>query len=231
LAAAGSDLFTEEFPMNESERLMAARRSGMVRDLRHKGIADERVLEAIGSVERHRFVDEGSRNSAYEDAAWPIGYGQTISQPYTVAYMTTLLLERCPPPAKVLEIGTGSGYQAAVLDAIGYRVYSVERIPELYERAVRLFRALGIPVRCRLGDGSLGWEDEAPFEGIVVTAAAPECPQHLLGQLSPNGCMVIPVGGQDMQQMTVYRRSGDRFEKELFHHFAFVPLIGREGWN
>ena len=188
--------------MNESERLMAARRSGMVRDLRHKGIVDERVLEAIGSVERHRFVGEESRNAAYEDAAWPIGYGQTISQPYTVAYMTTLLLERCPPPAKVLEIGTGSGYQAAVLDAIGYRVYSVERIPELYERAVRLFRALGIPVMCRLGDGSLGWEDEAPFEGIVVTAAAPECPQHLLGQLSPNGCMVIPVGGQDMRHFS-----------------------------
>lgn len=217
--------------MNESEKIMAARRSEMVRDLRRKGIIDERVLEAIGSVERHRFVHEESLDYAYDDAAWPIGYGQTISQPYTVAYMTSLLAARCSPPAKVLEIGTGSGYQAAVLDALGYRVYSVERIPELYERAARLFRSLGIPVRCRLADGSLGWEEEVPFEGIMVTAAAPDCPQHLLGQLSPDGCLVIPVGGQDTQQMTVCRRSGDRFEKELFHHFAFVPLIGREGWN
>lgn len=221
----------EHFPVNGGERVFAERRREMVRELRRKGIGNERVLDAMERVERHRFVDAESAPYAYEDSAYPIGHGQTISQPYTVAYMTTLLLERCSPPGKVLEIGTGSGYQAAVLDALGFMVYSVERIPALHVRAVRLFQDLGIAVSCRLGDGSLGWEEEAPFDGIVVTAAAPHCPEQLLRQLAPGGCLVIPVGEQGMQQMTVYRRSEGGFEKELFHHFAFVPLIGREGWN
>jgi len=217
--------------MNRPGGHMAERRREMVDGLRQKGISDLRVLEAMESVERHRFIDEKSHSCAYEDSAYPIGYGQTISQPYTVAYMTSLLVERCPPPARVLEIGTGSGYQAAILDAIGYRVYTVERIPALYDRAVQLFAELGLPISCRLGDGSLGWPEESPFGGIMVTAAAPRCPEHLLQQLSENGSLVIPVGDQGMQRMTVYRRVGARYEKELFHHFAFVPLIGREGWN
>lgn len=212
-------------------RFFSERRREMVRELRRKGIGNERVLAAMEMVERHRFVDEESFAYAYDDSAYPIGWGQTISQPYTVAYMTTLLLERCPPPAKILEVGTGSGYQAAVLAALGYSVYSVERIPALYERAAARFGTLGIPVFCMLGDGSLGWEEEAPFDGIMVTAAAPHCPEHLLLQLADNGCLVIPVGEQGFQQMTVYRKSGEQFRKELFHHFAFVPLIGREGWN
>lgn len=216
--------------MNESGRLMSQRRREMVDGLRQKGISDLRVLEAMESVERHRFAGEKNYPFAYEDSAYPIGYGQTISQPYTVAYMTTLLLERCPLPARVLEIGTGSGYQAAILDTIGYRVYTIERIPALYERAVKLFAELGLVISCRLGDGSLGWPEESPFDGIMVTAAAPHCPEHLLQQLAENGCLVIPVGGQGMQQMTVYRRVGMRYDKELFHHFAFVPLIGREGY-
>jgi protein-L-isoaspartate(D-aspartate) O-methyltransferase len=217
--------------MNNPDRFFAERRREMVLELRRKGIGNERVLEAMGMVERHFFFDDERSPYAYEDSAYPIGCGQTISQPYTVAYMTTLLLERCPPPAKVLEVGTGSGYQAALLDTLGYRVYSVERIPLLYERALERFRTLGFSVSCLLGDGSLGWEDEAPFDGIIVTAAAPHCPEHLLRQLADKGCLVIPVGEQGFQQMTVYRKSGDRYDKELFHHFAFVPLIGREGWN
>ncbi|WP_292002176.1 protein-L-isoaspartate(D-aspartate) O-methyltransferase [Chlorobium sp.] len=217
--------------MNRYGASMAKLRREMVDGLRRKGIGNERVLEAMESVERHRFVDEKSHARAYDDSACPIGYGQTISQPYTVAYMTTLLLERCPLPAKVLEIGTGSGYQAAVLDALGYQVFTVERLPALHRRAVALFGELGLPIACRLGDGSLGWPEESPFDGIIVTAAAPHCPDHLLQQLADNGCLVIPVGEQDLQQMTIYRRIGMRYEKELFQYFAFVPLIGREGWN
>jgi len=230
---AGEDRLFREicFIMDASDRLMAMKRMEMVQSLRQKGLVNEQVLDAMQRVERHRFVNRESSVSAYEDSAYPIGYGQTISQPYTVAYMTTLLLERCPPPGKILEIGTGSGYQAAILDALGYRVYSVERIPELHDRVVGLFKRLGLAISCRVGDGSLGWEEKAPFDGIIVTAAAPRCPEHLLEQLGDNGCLVIPVGEQNMQQMTVYRRVGERFEKELFHHFAFVPLIGREGWN
>lgn len=214
-----------------SERFFAERRGKMVEELRCKGIADEQVLEAMGRVHRHRFVDETDHASAYEDHACSIGYAQTISQPYTVAYMTSLVVQHVPPPGRVLEIGTGSGYQAAVLDSLGYRVYSVERIEELYERALERFRILGIPVSCRLGDGTLGWEEEAPFQAIMVTAAAPHFPELLAGQLSEKGCLVLPVGRQDVQRMMLYRKSGRRIEEQGFHHFAFVPLIGRDGWN
>jgi len=223
--------FPGDLLMDASDRVMAVKRREMVQSLRQKGMVNELVLDAVQKVERQRFIDRESSVHAYEDSAYPIGYGQTISQPYTVAYMTTLLLERCPPPGKILDIGTGSGYQAAILEALGYRVYSIERIQELHDRAVGLFKSLGLAISCRVGDGSLGWEEEAPFDGIIVTAAAPYCPEHLLEQLGDSGCLVIPVGEQAMQQMTVYRHVGERFEKELFHHFAFVPLIGREGWN
>ena len=209
---------------------MARERLQMVEELKLYGICNPRVLEAFMKVPRHLFVAEAQRSYAYDDCAWPIGFGQTISQPYTVAFMTSLLVERCPS-GKVLEIGTGSGYQAAILDALGYQVFTVERIEGLYEMAGSSLDALGIPVERRLGDGTLGWPEEAPFDGIVITAAAPCEPDTLLGQLADGGVMVVPIGDLGSQQMTVIRRIGERFEHEVFHSFVFVPLCGREGWS
>lgn len=205
-------------------------RQEMVRQLRLYGIVNQRVLKAFSEVDRHRFFIPEYRNRAYEDCACPIGYGQTISQPFTVAYMTSMLAERCPA-GNVLEIGTGSGYQAAILDAMGYEVYSVERLSELHERVSTLFRELGIPVELKLGDGSLGWPDHAPYQGIIVTAAAPRIPAALKEQLADGGSLIIPVGGVEGQVMTVLTREGDTFHKDTFETFAFVPLVGREGWR
>ncbi|TCD47994.1 protein-L-isoaspartate(D-aspartate) O-methyltransferase [Chlorobium sp. N1] len=216
--------------MEWSESVFDGLRREMVEGLRRSGISNQRVLEAFLEVRRHLFFPEGDRDHAYDNLAWPIGHGQTISQPYTVAYMTSLLAERVPS-GRVLEIGTGSGYQSAILDAMGYRVYTVERVPELYRLALRRFRQFGLPVEARLGDGSLGWEDEAPFEGVIVTAAAPKEPEALLRQLSDGGCLVIPLGSLAVQQMTLITRRGEAFERERYHEFAFVPLIGREGWK
>jgi protein-L-isoaspartate(D-aspartate) O-methyltransferase len=218
------------FSMKESEQLLKLRRREMVEMLQHYGIANRRVLDAFFEVPRHLFFDEDAKELAYNDAAYPIGFGQTISQPYTVAYMTSLLVERCPS-GKVLEIGTGSGYQAAILDALGYSVFTVERIFELYERAEKLFSRLGLAIACRFGDGTLGWMDEAPFDGMVITAGAPKEPESLLEQLAGNGCIVIPIGSSYSQQMTVIRRSGNDFKKEVFQQFSFVPLVGKEGWS
>ncbi|NTW53732.1 MAG: protein-L-isoaspartate(D-aspartate) O-methyltransferase [Chlorobaculum sp.] len=209
---------------------MARERREMVEQLKLYGIRSPRVLDAFLTVRRHLFVDEGSRAFAYSDGAMPIGFGQTISQPYTVAYMTSLLVERSPS-GKVLEIGTGSGYQAAILDALGYRVFTIERIAGLYEMAGRVLNALELPVQRRLGDGTLGWPEEAPFDGIIVTAAAPHEPRTLMNQLADGGVLVVPVGDMVSQQMTVIRCRGERFEHEQFHNFAFVPLCGREGWE
>lgn len=216
--------------MECSESVYDARRRQMVEGLRRSGISNARVLEAFLDVRRHLFFPEGEREHAYDDLAWPIGHGQTISQPYTVAYMTSLLAERSAS-GRVLEIGTGSGYQSAILDAMGYRVYTVERVPELYRLALRRFRQFGLPVEARLGDGSTGWEEEAPFEAAIVTAAAPKEPEALLRQLKDGGCLVIPLGGRAVQQMTVFTRHGEAFERERYSEFAFVPLIGREGWK
>ncbi len=216
--------------MADREAAYRQRRYEMVGQLRRYGIVSPRVLEAFRHVERHRFFAPADRAFAYEDAAFPIGFGQTISQPYTVAYMTSLLDERCPS-GNILEIGTGSGYQAAILDSMGYCVYTVERVPGLFSRAAGVFRELGLDIAQRLGDGSLGWEEHAPYDGIIVTAAAPEPPPSLLDQLADNGVLVIPVGGSEGQRMTVFTRNGDRFEQEIFLAFSFVPLIGKEGWR
>ena len=216
--------------MKKSEQLLELRRREMVETLKRYGIANQRVLDAFLEVPRHLFFDAAVLELAYNDGAYPIGYGQTISQPYTVAYMTTLLVERCSS-GKVLEIGTGSGYQAAILDVLGYAVYTVERIFELYARADALFSRLGLHIACRCGDGTLGWMDEAPFDGIIITAGAPKEPESLLDQLSQNGCMVIPIGDSCAQQMTAITRSGNDFRKEVFQQFSFVPLVGKEGWN
>ncbi|MEI7748649.1 MAG: protein-L-isoaspartate(D-aspartate) O-methyltransferase [Chlorobiaceae bacterium] len=216
--------------MKGSQKVQDFRRREMVETLKQYGIVNQRVLDAFREVQRHLFFDVDATDLAYNDGAYPIGFGQTISQPYTVAYMTTLLVERSPS-GKVLEIGTGSGYQAAILDALGYSVYTIERIYQLYERAEKLFSRLGLNITCRCGDGTLGWVDEAPFDGIVVTAGAPDEPVLLKHQLAENGSMVIPVGNADSQQMTVITRNSDDFRREVFQQFTFVPLVGREGWG
>lgn len=213
----------------QHESGMVRERSEMVELLRRYGISNPRVLDAFLTVGRHLFVDGESRRFAYHDSALPIGFGQTISQPYTVAYMMELLVDRCPR-GKVLEIGTGSGYQAAILNELGYRVFTIERVAGLHELAAARFEKLGIPVRSRFGDGTLGWPDQAPFDAIIVTAAAPHEPRTLMDQLADGGVLILPLGTLVSQQMTIIRRNGGQFEHERFDNFAFVPLLGREGW-
>ncbi|MDX1617853.1 MAG: protein-L-isoaspartate(D-aspartate) O-methyltransferase [Balneolaceae bacterium] len=206
------------------------RRKRLVNTLRDKGIRDERVLEAFGLVQRHKFVDTALENKAYRDTALPIGKGQTISQPYTVARQTELL--EVKPGERVLEIGTGSGYQAAILCELGAEVYSIERHKELYERARAILRNLGYSVQLKLGDGTLGWSAYAPYDGIVVTAGAPVVPEELKNQLQVNGRLVIPVGSDTRQVMKrIIKIRKDEFEEEQYSDFKFVPLIGEKGWQ
>lgn len=194
--------------------------------LREKGIEDERVLTAIGNVQRHRFVEQAFQQRAYEDEALPIGLQQTISQPFTVAYQTMLLnLEKNDT---VLEIGTGSGYQAAVLCEMGARVYTIERHETLYRRAKKILSSLKYHVVSKCGDGTLGWPAFAPFDKILVTAGALGIPEPVLKQLKdPDGQLIIPVGGKDGQVMKRITRTGpETFEEENLKTFRFVPLIG-----
>ena len=214
------------------------RREALVAELRQRGISDARVLDAIGRVERHHFIpDSALLPRAYHDEALPIGLGQTISQPFTVAYQTTLLDVR--PGDRILEVGTGSGYQAAVLATLGAEVWSIERHAGLAERTTPLLEGLGYRVRTRVGDGTLGWEDAAPFDGIVVTAGGVEVPPALLRQLRVpdtrtdgtvvrrGGVLVIPVGGSGGQTMQrLVRTSEQRVEMEEMGQFRFVPLVG-----
>ncbi len=215
---------------SQHNRKFITRRKELVESLREKGIQDEDVLSAINRVPRHLFIDTALENRAYEDNALPIGMGQTISQPYTVAAQTELL--SVSKGVKVLEIGTGSGYQAAILCEMGAEVYSVERHRELYERAKMLLNKLGYRVWLKLGDGSKGWGAYAPYDRIVVTAGAPVVPEELTEQLSVGGNLVIPVGSEHSQTMTrITRVSEEEFEEEQFKHFKFVPLIGEQGWD
>lgn len=215
---------------SRTNRKFTFRRNKLVEKLRAKGINDESVLSAIDSIPRHIFIDTALENRAYEDSALPIGKGQTISQPYTVAAQTELL--NIKPGDKILEIGTGSGYQAAILCEIGADVYSVERHEELYLKARDILKRLGYRARIKLGDGTLGWSAYAPYDGIVVTAAAPVVPEELIKQLKIEGRLVIPVGDQDKQMMTrITRISEDAYEEERFNQFKFVPLIGKKGWQ
>lgn len=208
----------------------AAARQHMVEALKRHGIIDQRVLDAIASVPRHRFVSGETQSAAYDDRALPIGAGQTISQPYMVALMTQEL--RLQGPETVLEIGTGSGYQAAVLARLVKRVVTIERIPSLAERARRTLRELGISnVECHVGDGSLGWKAAAPYDGIVVTAGAPNVPESLYQQLRPEGRLVIPVS-HDMAEMlqTVVRGKHGPIVTDVCE-CSFVPLLGESGWS
>ena len=200
-------------------------RDRLVKRLREKGIRNEKVLDVIGNTPRHLFVDEALASRAYEDTALPIGYNQTISQPYIVAVMTDLVTRN--NPGKVLEIGTGSGYQAAVLAPLVDKVYTVERIEPLATQARQRFRKLGIRnVRASYSDGTEGLPEFAPYDAIITTAAAEEIPEALLEQLSPEGGrLIIPVGSRARQTLLLVTRNDNIFEKEELDPVIFVPLL------
>lgn len=213
-----------EFDLNGIGMTSQRTRDRLVKRLKDRGIVDERVLEVLGRVPRHIFVDEALAHRAYEDTALPIGHNQTISQPFVVASMTQALFEE--PRARVLEVGTGSGYQTAVLAALADKVYTVERIAALIERADARFRAMKLRnVRVRHGDGNAGWLDEAPFDGIMVTAGARLVPRSLYEQLATGGRMVIPVGDDGMQRLLVVDREADGYREKRLDHVRFVPLL------
>lgn len=204
-------------------------RREMVELLKERGITDERILQVMATVERHLFVSDPFVNRSYEDTALPIGKQQTISQPYTVAFMTQELNPQ--PGAKILEIGTGSGYQAVILAELGCRVFTMERHLELLFQARKIFEKLGYRIASRGGDGTIGWAEFAPYDGIMVTAAAPSVPDSLLQQLADGGKLAIPVGDLDMQALKVITKIGEQFETKEVRGFKFVPLIGKKGWN
>jgi protein-L-isoaspartate(D-aspartate) O-methyltransferase len=200
-------------------------RDRLVQTLRNEGIRDERVLKAITQVPRHEFVDEALSSRAYENTALPIGQSQTISQPWIVARMTEALLDG-GQPEKVLEVGTGSGYQAAILAHLVATVFTVERIDELLKLARRRFHNLRLNnIYVRYADGHLGWSSQAPFDGIMVTAAGHSVPQELLEQLAPGGVLVIPIERHGQQRLITVRRSGDGFEETDLGAVIFVPLL------
>lgn len=200
------------------------KRKKLVEEIRSKGITDERVLDAIGKVPRHYFMDRAFLNHAYQDKAFPISSGQTISQPYTVAFQTQLLM--VGKNSKILEIGTGSGYQAAILVEMGARVYTIERHRDLYQKARKMLSSLGYEANYYFGDGYLGKPSYSPFDGILLTAAADEVPETLLCQLAIGGRLVAPVGGRSTQEMTlVLRRGEDDFEYSRHGSFVFVPML------
>lgn len=204
-------------------------RKQLVETLRKRGIADEAVLRAVGKVPRHFFFDETFWTQAYKDIAFPIGDGQTISQPYTVAYQTELLHIRSGD--KVLEIGTGSGYQTCILLELGAEVFTIERQPNLYNRTVKVLPYMGYQPHFFLGDGSKGLPQYAPYHKIIVTAGAPFVPEIMLKQLTIGGILVIPVGDEKTQKMVTVIRTGEQeFEKIELDTFRFVPLVGDQAW-
>ena len=204
-------------------------RNKLVKILQKKGISDPRILAAIGKVPRHLFFDNALLEHAYQDKAFPIGEGQTISQPYTVAFQTEKLDVR--PGDKVLEIGTGSGYQACILLELGAKVFTIEYNRKLYDLARYFLPRIGYRPAFFFGDGSKGLPSQAPFDRILVTAGAPVIPSALTDQLSDGGMLVIPVGTREKQKMVRITRKGSSLIKEEFDSFAFVPLLGEEGWE
>lgn len=215
--AAGTD------PKRMRERMVSEQ-------IEARGVTDERVLAAMRKVPRHLFVQEALAAHAYGDSALPIGHGQTISQPYIVALMSELL--EVKPGMTVLEIGTGSGYQAAVLAEIGCEVFTVERQRSLYATArERLLEMRYFKVKCKLDDGTLGWPEEAPFDRILVTAGGPSVPEPLLEQLADPGIMIVPVGrSKRSQELVVLRKKDGSFTEERHGGVAFVDLVGMHGW-
>ena len=215
--AVGSGMTSQRVRDRLVERLRDGASNG-------QGIADERVLNVIRTLPRHLFVDEALASRAYEDTALPIGHGQTISQPWVVARMTEVLLEHAP--ARVLEVGTGSGYQAAVLAALGLEVHTVERIGELLRQARKRFRTLGMNVRSKHDDGRIGWPEHGPYDAIIVTAAAPTLVPALVEQLRPGGVLVAPVGGSGGQALVrLVRREDGGVDETRLAAVTFVPLL------
>jgi protein-L-isoaspartate(D-aspartate) O-methyltransferase len=206
-------------------------RSRMIEEqLVARGIADSRVLAAMAHIDRHLFVEEALQERAYDDKPLPIGARQTISQPFMVGLMTqTLALQGSE---RVLEIGTGCGYQTAVLAELAANVFSIERISTLAVRARQLLDRLGYyNVATRVGDGTLGWGDEAPFDAIVVTAGTPQVPRPLIAQLADGGRLVFPIGEEELQTLVRIRKEGERLREEYFGDCRFVKLVGRYGWE
>lgn len=200
-------------------------RDRLVSRLRRNGISDERVLDAVATTPRHEFVDEALSSRAYEDTALPIGLSQTISQPWVVARMTEAVLDG-GSPQKILEVGTGSGYQAAILAQLVPSVFTVERIEELLKFARRRFHKIGLHnIYTRYADGHLGWPSQAPFDGIIVTAAATQVPMELIEQLKVGGVLVVPVERGSMQRLLLIRRTEDGFDEKDLGGVVFVPLL------
>ncbi len=206
-------------------------RERMVRELiAARGVSDRRVLAAMREVPRHLFVREQFVAQAYGDHALPIGAAQTISQPFIVARMSELL--EVDAAHKVLEVGTGSGYQTAILARLARWVYSLERVPELAHQAIRRMRQLGIPnVKIQAFDGTVGWSEVAPFDRILITAGAPSAPKPLIEQLSPRGRLLVPEGGRQRQRLVLYERLARGVRRRELEEVAFVPLVGRFGWE
>jgi protein-L-isoaspartate(D-aspartate) O-methyltransferase len=201
----------------------------MIDNLRQRGIGDERVLAAMEIVDRKEFVQHAFSARAYDDSALPIGHAQTISQPFTVAFMTQALCVE--PDHKVLEIGTGSGYQAALLAAMGARVFTIERHMDLLTAATKRFEQAGYNVASKCGDGTIGWKEFAPYNGIIVTAGGPEVPPALPEQLAEGGILVIPIGSMEVQNLHIIERRNDSYFTHVVEGFKFVPLIGKRGWK
>jgi len=195
-----------------------------------RGVEDQRVLDAMRKIPRHLFVPGEFREAAYQDRPLPIGIGQTISQPYIVGLMTSLL--ELKQNDKVLEIGTGSGYQAAILSKLSRSVVTIERLPEIASNAKEILLKLGISnVKVVVGDGTLGYVDDAPYDGIIITAATPDIPAPLIDQLADMGRLVAPAGSRDLQQLVRIKKQGGRTSSENFGGVVFVPLLGHHGWQ
>ena len=221
--------FLRQNEMLEDNYKQRGLRNKLVKILQNKGIKDPRVLDAIGKVPRHVFFDNALLEHAYQDKAFPIGEGQTISQPYTVAFQTEKL--EIKPGDKVLEIGTGSGYQACILLELGAKVFTIEYNKKLYETAKAFLPKLGYKPYFYLGDGSKGIPAKAPYDKIIVTAGAPVVPDALIEQLAEGGVLVIPVGNREKQVMLKIRKKNGKLTKEEFDYFSFVPLLGEQGWK
>jgi protein-L-isoaspartate(D-aspartate) O-methyltransferase len=214
----------------ERDPYEVARRRMVAEQIAPGGVRDPRVLEAMGRVRRHAFVSPGMEDQAYLDRPLPIGFSQTISQPLMVALMTEAL--KLTGSERILEIGTGSGYQAAILAELAKEVFTIERIRELSIRArTALYRMRYENVKLRIGDGTLGWPEQSPFDGIVVTAGAPVVPQALIAQLADGGKLVIPVGDAELQYLEVIERVGTEIRKKSVTACRFVKLVGEQGWR
>lgn len=205
-------------------------RKQLVKEIIAKGIKDEAVINAIGRIPRHFFFDKIFDRHAYEDKAFPIDAGQTISQPYTVAFQSELL--KIKAGDKILEIGTGSGYQASVLVELGADVYTIEYQKKLFQKTIRFLPSMGYQPHMYHGDGSKGMPRFAPYDGIIVTAGAPTVPEELIHQLKVGGRLVIPVGNNETQSMVLIEKTGEnKLRKKVFNDFSFVPLLGEKGWS